>query len=54
MLLLKGRHVHEIGSTPKRQDNIRVLRVRVEKLNGNLHHYFHPQPEKWGPVLAAA
>ncbi len=35
------------GMRWKRQDNIRVLRVRVEKLNGNLHHYFQPQPQKW-------
>ena len=42
------------GMRWKRQDNIRVLRVRVEKLNGNLHHYFHPQPQKWGPTLAVA
>ena len=42
------------GMRWKRQDNIRVLRVRVEKLNGNLHHYFHPQPQKWRPAQAVA
>jgi len=35
------------GMRWKRQDNIRVLRVRVEKLNGNLHHYFQPKIQKW-------
>ena len=42
------------GMRWKRQDNIRVLRVRVEKLNGNLHHYFQPQPQKWIPESAVA
>ncbi len=42
------------GMRWKRQDNIRVLRVRVEKLNGNLHHYFQPQPQEWIPESAVA
>lgn len=42
------------GMRWKRQDNIRVLRVRVEKLNGNLHHYFQPHPQKWIPESAVA
>jgi hypothetical protein len=42
------------GMRWKRQDNIRVLRVRVEKLNGNLHRYFRPQPQKWIPESAVA
>ena len=35
------------GMRWKCQDNIRVLRVRIEKLNGNLQRYFQPQPKKW-------
>jgi len=35
------------GMRWKRRENTRVLRVRVEKLNGNLHSYFKPQPQKW-------
>ena len=42
------------GMRWKRQDNIRVLRVRVEKLNGNLHRYFQPRPQKWTPQSAVA
>jgi hypothetical protein len=42
------------GMRWKRRDNIRVLRVRVEKLNGNLHHYFQPQPQRWIPESAVA
>ncbi len=42
------------GMRWKRKDNIRVLRVRVEKLNGNLHRYFQPQPQKWTPESAVA
>jgi hypothetical protein len=42
------------GMRWKRQDNTRVLRVRVEKLNGNLHNYFKPQPKKWLPESMAA
>lgn len=42
------------GMRWKRQDNIRVLGVRVEKLNGNLHHYFQPQPQMWVPESAVA
>jgi hypothetical protein len=42
------------GMRWKRKDNIRVLRVRVEKLNGNLHHYFQPQPKNWLPLSMAA
>ncbi len=42
------------GMRWKRQDNVRVLRVRVEKLNGNLHQYFTPNPQKWIPESLAA
>ncbi len=42
------------GMRWKRQDNIRVLRVRVEKLNGTLHRYFQPQPQGWIPESAVA
>ena len=42
------------GMRWKRQDNVRVLRVRVEKLNGNLHRYFQPQPQRWTPESAVA
>jgi hypothetical protein len=42
------------GMRWKRQDNIRVLRVRVEKLNDNLHRYFQPKPQKWVAQSAAA
>jgi hypothetical protein len=42
------------GMRWKRQDNIRVLRVRVEKLSENLHHYFQPKPQKWVAQSAAA
>jgi hypothetical protein len=42
------------GMRWKLQENIRVLRVRVEKLNGNLHHYFTPQPQKWIPESVVA
>ena len=38
------------GMRWKPQDNIRVLRVRVEKLNGNLHRYFQPQPFRSQPL----
>jgi hypothetical protein len=42
------------GMRWKRQDNILVLRVRVEKLNGNLHHYFQPRPQIWIPESVVA
>lgn len=42
------------GMRWKRQDNLRLLRVRGEKLNGNLHHYFQPQPKRWLPESMAA
>ncbi len=42
------------GMRWKRRDNVRVLRVRLEKLNGNLHHYFKPNPQKWIPESFAA
>lgn len=49
-----GKRFKGSGMRWKRQDNIRVLRVRIEKLNGTLHRYFQPQPQKWLPVSAAA
>jgi hypothetical protein len=49
-----GKRFKGSGMRWKRQDNIRVLRVRLEKLNGTLHRYFQPQPQKWLPLSAAA
>jgi hypothetical protein len=42
------------GMRWKRHHNIRVLRVRVEKLNGTLQRYFEPQPQKWVPESMVA
>jgi len=42
------------GMRWKREDNLRVLKVRVEKLNGHLHHHFKPKPQKWNAISAAA
>jgi hypothetical protein len=42
------------GMRWKRQDNSKVLRARLEKLNGNLHKYFKPSPQNWLPYTAAA
>jgi len=49
-----GKRFKGSGMRWKRQDNIRVLRARVEKLNGNLHRYFQPQPQKWISESAVA
>jgi hypothetical protein len=49
-----GKRFKGSGMRWKRQDNIRVLRVRIEKLNGTLYRYFRPQPQKWLPLSAAA
>ena len=38
----------------KREDDIRVLRVRLAKLNGNLYHYFQRKPQSWIAESAAA
>jgi len=42
------------GMRWKRQPNTEVLRVRVEKLNGNLQRYFQPRPQKYIPESAVA
>jgi hypothetical protein len=42
------------GMRWKRQPNTGVLRVRVEKLNGNLQRYFQPRPQKYIPESAVA
>lgn len=42
------------GMRWKRLDNIRVLRVRIEKLNSSLHQYFLPKPQKWIAESAVA
>jgi hypothetical protein len=49
-----GKRFKGSGMRWKRQDNVRVLRARVEKLNGNLHRYFRPQPQKWISESAVA
>lgn len=49
-----GKRFKGNGMRWKRKDNIRVLRVRVEKLNGNLQHYFQAQPRKWIPESMVA
>jgi len=49
-----GKRFKGSGMRWKRQDNIRVLRVRVEKLNGNLHTYFQPTPQNWIPASMVA
>ena len=49
-----AKHFKGSGMRCKREDNIRVLRVRVEKLNAHLHHYFKPKRQKWIAVSAAA
>jgi hypothetical protein len=49
-----GKRFKGSGMRWKRQDNIRVLRVRLEKLNKNLHRYFQPAPQKWFPLSAVA
>ena len=42
-----GKRFKGNGMRWKRQDNTRVLRVRVEKLNGTLQNYFKPQSRRW-------
>ena len=49
-----GKRFKGSGMRWKRQDNIAVLRVRLEKLNGTLQNYFKPQPQKWVPESMAA
>jgi hypothetical protein len=49
-----GKRFKGSGMRWKRQDNIAVLRARLEKLNGTLHNYFKPQPQKWVPESVAA
>ena len=49
-----GKRFKGSGMRWKRQDNIRVLRVRIEKLNATLQRYFKPQPQQWLPASVAA
>ena len=49
-----GKRFKGNGMRWKKQDNTRVLRVRVEKLNGTLQKYFKPEPQKWIPTAWAA
>jgi hypothetical protein len=42
------------GMRWKREGNIQVLRVKLAKLKGNLHHYFQPKPQRWIAESAAA
>jgi hypothetical protein len=49
-----GKRFKGNGMRWKKQDNTRVLRVRVEKLNGTLQKYFKPEPQKWIPTSCAA
>ena len=49
-----GKRFKGNGMRWKKQDNTRVLRVRVEKLNGALHKYFKAEPQKWVPTSCAA
>ena len=49
-----GKRFKGSGMRWKRKDNVRVLRVRAEKLNGTLQRYFKPQPQKWSFAITAA
>jgi len=49
-----GKRFKGSGMRWKRHDNIQVLRVRAEKLNGTLQRYFKPQPQNWCFVTRAA
>jgi hypothetical protein len=49
-----GKRFKGSGMRWKRRDNINVLRVRTEKLNGTLQRYFRPQPQKWLQASMAA
>jgi hypothetical protein len=52
--LVVGKRFKGNGMRWKKQDNTRVLRVRVEKLNGTLQKYFKPEPQKWITAACAA
>ncbi len=52
--LVVGKRFKGNGMRWKRADNTRVLKARLAKLNGTLHSYFVPQPQKWLPKSAAA
>jgi hypothetical protein len=45
-----GKRFKGSGMRWKKRDNIKVLRVRHEKLNGCLHDYFKPEPQNWVPM----
>jgi len=49
-----GKRFKGSGMRWKKQDNTRVLRVRLEKLNQTLHRYFRPEPQSWVPTSWAA
>ncbi len=49
-----GRRFKGSGMRWKKKDNSRVLRVRLEKLNGQLHDHFKAKPQKWTLFAVAA
>lgn len=49
-----GKRFKGNGMRWKKKDNTRVLRVRLEKLNGSLHRHFRPAPQKWLPISCVA
>ena len=48
-----GKRFKGSGMRWKRADNIKVLRTRLAKLNGNLPDYFRPQAQQWTVPHAA-
>ena len=49
-----GKRFKGSGMRWKKKDNSRVLRVRLEKLNGGLHQHFKAQPQQWMPFALSA
>ena len=49
-----GKRFKGSGMRWKAKDNARVLKVRLEKLNGNLQTHFKPKPRPWIPASMAA
>jgi hypothetical protein len=49
-----GKRFKGNGMRWKKRDNTRVLRVRLEKLNGTLHKYLKPAPQSWLPTSCVA
>ncbi len=52
--LVIARRFKGSGMRWKKTDNSRVLRVRLEKLNGRLQEHFTAKPQKWTPFAVAA